>query len=71
MKSLKFKTNIQCSSCIAKVTPTLNNEAKIDNWNVDTNNKHKILTIQTNVLDASQIIDLVKSAGYNAELLDE
>ncbi|PZX64419.1 heavy-metal-associated domain-containing protein [Hydrotalea sandarakina] len=71
MKTFKFKTNIQCSSCVAKVTPTLNNEAKIDNWNVDTTNKNKILTIQTNTLDTNQIIDLVKSAGYNAELLAE
>lgn len=71
MKTFKFKTNIQCSSCVAKVTPTLNNEAKIDNWNVDTTNKNKILTIQTNTLGTNQIIDLVKSAGYNAELLAE
>jgi len=71
MKTFKFKTNIQCSSCAAKVTPTLNNEAKIDNWNVDTTNKNKILTIQTNTLGTNQIIDLVKSAGYNAELLAE
>jgi copper chaperone CopZ len=49
----------------------LNDEAKIDNWKVDTTNKNKILTIQTNTLDTNQIIDLVKSAGYNAELLAE
>lgn len=69
MKSLKFKTNIQCSSCIAKVSPVLNNEKSIEHWEVDTTNKNKVLTVQTGSMEEKEIVQLVKSAGYTAEPL--
>jgi copper chaperone CopZ len=69
MKSLKFKTNIQCSSCIAKVSPVLNNAKSIEHWEVDTTNKNKVLTVQTSSMEEKEIVQLVKSAGYTAEPL--
>ncbi|RTL55675.1 MAG: hypothetical protein EKK39_02410 [Sphingobacteriales bacterium] len=69
MKSLKFKTNIQYSSCIAKVSPVLNNEKSIEHWEVDTTNKNKVLTVQTGSMEEKEIVQLVKSAGYTAEPL--
>ena len=30
MEKLKFKTNINCGGCVAKVTPFLNAETSID-----------------------------------------
>ena len=35
MKTLKFKTNIKCTGCVAKVTPFLNDEKGIEKWDVD------------------------------------
>ncbi|MBY0348280.1 MAG: cation transporter [Hydrotalea flava] len=69
MKSLKFKTNIQCSSCVAKVSPVLNNEKSIEHWEVDTTNKNKVLTVQTGSMEEKEIVQLVESAGYTAEPL--
>ncbi|WP_074417395.1 heavy-metal-associated domain-containing protein [Hydrotalea lipotrueae] len=69
MKSLKFKTNIQCSSCVAKVSPVLNNEKSIEHWEVDTTNKNKVLTVQTGSMEEKEIVQLVKNAGYTAEPL--
>lgn len=69
MKSLKFKTNIQCSSCVAKVSPLLNNEKSIEHWEVDTTNKNKVLTVQTGSMEEKEIVQLVESAGYTAEPL--
>ena len=67
MKTIELKTNIMCSSCIAKVTPNLNEVAGEANWKVDTQNPQKILTVTTNDLNENEVIDLVKKAGYKAE----
>lgn len=70
MKTLKFKTNIQCGGCIAAVTPSLNNLKNADKWNVDTNNPDKILTIQSGGdLQPDQVINVLKEKGYKAEIL--
>jgi copper chaperone len=66
METLQFKTNINCGGCIAKVTPLLNNEAGIQEWNVDTNVPTKILTIKGD-LAADTIINVLNKAGFKAE----
>lgn len=63
----KFKTNINCSGCVAKVTPYLNEAEGITKWNVDTNNPNKILTVETKDLSESDIKDLVTKAGFKIE----
>ncbi len=45
METLKLKTNINCSGCVAKVTPSLNQTIGENNWQIDTQNPNKILTI--------------------------
>ncbi len=67
MKPLQFKTNIMCSSCIAKVTPVFNETLGENNWNVDTQNPKKILTVTGENLDEHNIIKAVEKAGYKAE----
>ncbi len=71
MKSLKFKTNINCSGCIAKVTPYLNEVKGISKWEVDTANPMKILTVETAAVTPAEITGILKTAGYNAELIAE
>ncbi len=63
----QFKTNINCGGCIAKVTPFLDGEGAIQSWSVDTENPEKILMVETD-WDSSQVIALVASAGYKAEV---
>ena len=67
MKTLKFKTNIKCGGCIAAVTPFLNKVQEIKNWEVDTVNPDKILTVQSENLDAGDVISVITAAGYTAE----
>ena len=69
METLKFKTNIKCGGCIAAVTPHLNQLNGIKNWQVDTVNPDKILTIDSDGLSAHEIILKIQKAGYTAELL--
>ena len=67
MKTLKFKTNIQCGGCIATVTPHLQKLKGIGYWDVDTATPDKILTVQSETLQASEVIITLKAAGYRAE----
>ena len=69
MKQYQFKTNINCSGCVAKVTPVLNNNDEIKEWNVDTVNPSKVLTVQTESLNEEQVKELVSKAGFKAESL--
>ena len=66
MKTLKFKTNINCGGCIAKVTPSLNNAEGITKWEVDTTNPQKVLSVETSNLSEDDVIAILKKAGYSA-----
>lgn len=67
MKTYQFKTNINCGGCIASVTPYLNSSKEISNWKVDTASPDKLLSVETETLDAAQVADIVKKAGFKAE----
>lgn len=67
MKTLQFKTNINCGSCIKAVTPALNEQAGAGNWQVDTANPEKILTVTTDKLTAEQIVEAVENAGFEIQ----
>ena len=67
MNTLKFKTNINCAGCLAKVSPFLNAEQNFDKWEVDTSIPEKILTVETDETNADRVISVVKSAGFNIE----
>jgi len=69
MKTLKFKTNIKCAGCLAKVSPNLNQTAGEDNWEVDINTPEKILTVAADDMNESAIIAAVKAAGFEVEII--
>lgn len=67
MKTLKFKTNIKCSGCVAQVTPHLNAEKSIAHWQVDTANPEKILTVQGDHPNEKTIVEAIKRAVFTLE----
>lgn len=67
-QTLKFKTNINCGGCVAKVTPFLNDTEGICHWEVDTTDKDKILSIHSEGITSEQVIAKVKEAGFKIEL---
>jgi copper chaperone len=69
MKTLHFKTNINCTSCIAAISPELNFKDKIQDWSVDTTSPDKTLTINTNYTEA-EIKEILEKVGYKAEVLN-
>ena len=69
MKTIAVNTNIMCGSCIAKVTPVLNETFGEKAWKVDTANPKKVLSFTTENLDETDVIKAVEKAGYKAEKL--
>ena len=67
IKTLQFKTNINCGGCIKAVTPMLNQEAGAGNWQVDTANPNKILTVTSDQLTAEQVVEAVEKAGFKIQ----
>jgi copper chaperone len=65
----RFRTNINCSDCLSKVTPYLDANNEIKSWRVDTQNPFKILTVETDNLSSEMIAEVVKHAGYKADEL--
>jgi copper chaperone len=67
MEKYQFKTNINCSGCVAKVAPYLSGNQQIKHWEVDINNPGKILTVETRDLARKDIEAAVRMAGFNIE----
>ncbi len=68
MESLKFKTNIKCSGCIAATTPYLNELAGENKWTVDVQDPNKILVVNSDKnISAQDVINTLQKAGYSAE----
>lgn len=66
MEALKFKTDIKCSGCLAKVTPYLNEAVGEGHWEVDIQNPQKTLTVEGEANEA-KVKEAVQKAGFKAE----
>jgi copper chaperone len=69
MKTYTFKTSIKCGGCIEKVTPFLNELTAVKQWEVDTVNPDKVLTVQTEG-EVGSIVEKVEAAGFRITLMD-
>ena len=67
MKTVKFKTNINCNNCIKSVTPFLNELDNLEEWRVDTDDADKILTTSLDDDNEKVVIDAVQKAGFEIE----
>lgn len=66
-ENYRFKTNINCSSCVEKVTPALQAVKGVCHWDVDTGSKDKTLSVHSIGISKQEVIDTVKNAGFNIE----
>lgn len=69
MKTLKFKSTIKCTGCLANVTPYLNKTEGIEKWDVDLKNPEKVLTVQGQGLSEENVKKAVEEAGYSVEAI--
>lgn len=68
-KTLKFKTNINCGGCVAKVAPFLDDAEGISHWDTDTASKDKILSVHSEGITEQEVIQKVQAAGFTIESL--
>jgi len=66
METLRFKSNIKCEGCLAKVAPLLDEAVGAENWSVDLQSATKTLTVKGNAT-ADKIVAAVQGAGFKAE----
>ena len=71
MSRAKFHTNINCMSCVAKVTPVLNQLENVDEWKVDTSTATKELEVELDDDNYNAVIEALKQIGYTAELAEK
>ena len=68
-KAIQFKTNINCGGCVASVKPHLDKAVGPGQWQVDTANKDKILTVTSEEVTENEVIETVRKAGFKIEVL--
>ena len=71
MQILVFKTNIRYKKHVTMVEPHLNRTKGILRWNVDLDDKDKILRIEAGNLHPQAVEAAVKDAGYFCEELKD
>jgi copper chaperone CopZ len=64
METSKFKTNIKCMGCVAKVTPHLDEAVGAGNWKVDIEDPAKILSVDG---EEEKVKEALKKAGFVGE----
>lgn len=68
-KNFQFKTNINCSGCVAKVSPFLDGAEGLGQWEVDTMSRDKVLTVSSEGVTEQEIVEAVNKAGFKIEPL--
>jgi len=71
MKTVKYKTNINCGGCINSVTPFLNELDTIDTWKVDIDNPDKILEVSLEDENENPVVEAVTKAGFTIEKVSD
>ena len=71
MNILVFKTNIRFKKHLNEIVPYLNSTAGILRWNVDFQDKDKILRIEASDLHPQFIETVLQRAGYFCEELKD
>ncbi|WP_207511624.1 hypothetical protein [Longitalea luteola] len=69
MEVLVFKTNLRFKKQITAVTPHINNLRGIAKWNVDLDDRDRILRIESNELSPRSVEATLQRAGYFCEEL--
>tara|TARA_Y100001935_G_scaffold183239_1_gene151857 strand:- start:83 stop:295 length:213 start_codon:yes stop_codon:yes gene_type:complete len=70
MKELKFKTNLNCGGCVSKVQSDFDNADGVCHWDVDTDNRDKILTVSSKGITEDEVMKIVQSKGFKAKVMN-
>jgi hypothetical protein len=68
---LVFRTNIRFKKDLKQVGPALDKHPGIQRWSVDREDTDKVLRIESQTLQANEVIRLVNEAGFECGELPE
>ncbi len=69
MKTVNYKTNINCGGCLKSVTPFLNQLDNVDTWKVHLDCSNKILEVVLEDDNDAVVVKAVKEAGFEIEAI--
>jgi len=69
MDILVFKTDIKREHDLEKLASVLMEEPRINRWTIDNEDIDNVLRIESNQLDPTDVILLIKQSGYCCEEL--
>lgn len=65
----RFRTNIMCGGCIAKITPALDGAEGVASWSVALETPDRVLTVVPNGIGEEELLQMVRAAGFTIERL--
>ena len=67
METMTFKTNAKCMGCLAKIEEILQGKMNREEWNLDLSDSNRPLTVTSDKLAESEIVELISKAGFKIE----
>ncbi len=69
MDILILKTNIRNKKSVKAVAPLLDGRNNISRWNIDLHDIDKVLRIESKDMELTEVVQLIKQAGFYCEEL--
>jgi len=69
MEVLVLKTNIRYKKHVKEVATLLDGQNSISRWNIDLNDIDKVLRIESNDMELTEVVQLIQEAGFHCEEL--
>ena len=69
MEVLILKTNIRYKKQVKTVAPLLDGQDNISRWNIDLNDIDKVLRIESDDMELTEVVQIIKKAGFHCEEL--
>ncbi len=70
MVTVKLKTNLKCSGCVAAVGPHLEQIDGLLSWEADLNTADRVVTLELTHPEQAELVKAAfKAAGYTASTL--
>ncbi len=61
----RYKTDLHCGACVAKVQPLLDAAPDVVRWGADTSGSPAVLTVEGDGITAERVDALIQPAGYH------
>jgi len=71
MEVLILKTNIRYKKQVKTVAPLLDGQDNISRWNIDLNDIDKVLRIESDDMELTEVVQIIKEAGFHCEELTD